>query len=819
MTTSEDHNFFEELNKDLASQMNDAIKDAFKSVKVDFGAANAKLIGDQVAKAVKGAGGDSSKGGGGDDEGGGGGGGGKKKGGFMAAVGAFGKKITKFGATLGTLLGPFEKAAKDIQSYGTIMGRTAAMTGRNSLLGAKMIKDEAGKLQSIDFSMPEVETAFGQWGTSFEQSGKILDAALKANVDATDTGTQTFLARSTGLGNDLGLTNAFLATNTNVLGVSTGKANKLGDSILNTATANNRVADGIFAAVAAFEEVSRVQSVIFSKSMAIEMQGVVAAMEAALPKTGLQEFAAKVMAGDSESQLGARRMAARLGVDVGLQQSDPKAFLSQLMEGIASYAAQAGSDPLGRAVNLEALASLGGNLDLSNIQSAIRGVEESRDRNISVEKLLTPTKLTAEEQKNQDEAKQTLITAVDAEASRNMKNFAMSLAGASTAFTVLNTVSQTVRDSLYEVDGGLTALAKTLGGITGAKAGFNMTKTALDIGSFGAMLGGLLSLGQGVASGARRLFGGRGGGGGGGTGGGAGGGGSGGSGGSSRAFRAGQRVRGGANWLKGDVWGKGGNVARAGQGMGLSNALNPHTGLPHNVPQSFKSVGKMPRAMGTAKAAFGKGASRMPLIGGLIAGGLELAETGDKSRAALTAGGSMGGAMVGAATGAAIGSVVPIIGTAIGGLIGGILGAWGGGEAGKALNDANDPDFVAKQAKQKAAEQERMAQESAFQGTPAELKAAAEADALAAAALDEDKESNKYLRVIADNMLLLNGVPQQGEMYGSAEARLPLSNPTYNTLGTNREDDDAWENVYYLRSYNEAQNRIRKQEAQRGGNT
>ena len=812
MTNSEDRNFFEELNADLATQMTGAIKDAFKSVKVDFGKENAVLIGDQVAKAVAGAGGDSSGsgkggGGGGDDP--------KKKGGFMAAVGAFGKKLTKFGGVLAAAMQPFEKAAQDIQSYGTVMGRTAAATGKTSLLGAKMLKDAGGNLKSIDFSMPEVESAFGEWGTSFEESGRILAASLKANVDATDTGTQTFLARSTGLGTDLGLTNAFLAKNTNVIGASKTSTNKLGTSILNTATANNRVADGIFAAVDAFAEVSKVQSLIFSKSMALEMQGVVAAMEAALPKTGLQEFAAKVMAGDSESQLGARRMAARLGVDVGLQQSDPKEFLAQLIDGISSYAAQAGSDPLGKAVNLEALGSLGG-IDLSDIQAADRTSTHAGSQGMSTSDLLSTTALTAAEQAKADDAQQKLVTAVDAEASRNMKNFAMSLAGTSTAFTVLNTVSQTVRDSLYEVDGGLTALAKTLGGITGAKAGFNMTKTALDIGSFGAMLGGAVTLGKSLFSGARRLFGG---GKGGGGGGGAGGGGAGGGGGS-RAYRAGQRVRGGANWLKGDVWGKGGNVARAGQGIGLSNALNPHTGLPHNVPQSFKSVGRMPRAMGTAKAAFGKGASRMPLIGGLIAGGLELAETGDKSRAAMTAGGSMGGAMVGAATGAAIGSVVPIIGTAIGGLIGGIFGAWGGGEAGKALNDANDPDFVARQAKQNAAEQERMAHERSFQGSPADLKAQAETDALAAASLDEQKDANKFLEVIANRIGGGEPVGQEGIGQGMGSAHLaPQGQETYKTLGTEGNDVDGWENVYYLRSYNEAANRIRKQEAARGSNT
>ena len=33
------------------------------------------------------------------------------------------------------------------------------------------------------------------------------------------------------------------------------------------------------------------------------------------------------------------------------------------------------------------------------------------------------------------------------------------------------------------------------------------------------------------------------------------------------------------------------------------------------------------------------------------------------------------------------------------------------------------------------------------------------------------------------------------------------------------DDDDEWEKIYYLRSYNDAANRIRQQEASRGSNT
>ena len=110
-----------------------------------------------------------------------------------------------------------------------------------------------------------------------------------------------------------------------------------------------------------------------------------------------------------------------------------------------------------------------------------------------------------------------------------------------------------------------------------------------------------------------------------------------------------------------------------------------------------------------ARTALGGGlkplGSRVPVIGGLVAGGLEYAEHGDASRAVAAGGGAVGGALAGAAAGAAIGSVVPIVGTAIGGILGGIIGGLGGEKAAKAVHDQFDDEFMHEQKMREAQQQ------------------------------------------------------------------------------------------------------------------
>jgi hypothetical protein len=113
--------------------------------------------------------------------------------------------------------------------------------------------------------------------------------------------------------------------------------------------------------------------------------------------------------------------------------------------------------------------------------------------------------------------------------------------------------------------------------------------------------------------------------------------------------------------------------------------------------QYVKKPGLLARGLdklsGPAKV-LGKVATKLPLIGGVLAGGIDANEEYEKSgniKKAATVGtasaaGGMGGAMLGAGAGAALGTMIfPGVGTVIGGAIGGIVGGIGGSAVGKTL--------------------------------------------------------------------------------------------------------------------------------------
>jgi hypothetical protein len=113
--------------------------------------------------------------------------------------------------------------------------------------------------------------------------------------------------------------------------------------------------------------------------------------------------------------------------------------------------------------------------------------------------------------------------------------------------------------------------------------------------------------------------------------------------------------------------------------------------------QYVKKPGLLARGLdklsGPAKV-LGKVAKKLPVIGGVLAGGLDANEeyekSGDIAKAATvgtaSAAGGMAGAMGGAATGAALGTMIfPGVGTVIGGALGGIAGGIGGSALGKTL--------------------------------------------------------------------------------------------------------------------------------------
>lgn len=108
----------------------------------------------------------------------------------------------------------------------------------------------------------------------------------------------------------------------------------------------------------------------------------------------------------------------------------------------------------------------------------------------------------------------------------------------------------------------------------------------------------------------------------------------------------------------------GAGVAKAGgrKGLDLLKAA------PGAAGRGIKGlIGGTGRALGAGFKGLG---GRIPILGSLLAGGLEFAQSGDIGKA----GGAGIGAGLGTAIGAGIGSVIPGAGTVVGGLAGGIIG-------------------------------------------------------------------------------------------------------------------------------------------------
>lgn len=120
-----------------------------------------------------------------------------------------------------------------------------------------------------------------------------------------------------------------------------------------------------------------------------------------------------------------------------------------------------------------------------------------------------------------------------------------------------------------------------------------------------------------------------------------------------------------------------GAAGLAGRGLGMG------VGALRSAPGALMGgIGKLAGGTGKALGAGFKGiGGRIPILGSLLAGGLEYAQSGNVGRA----GGAAAGAGLGTAIGAGIGSVIPGAGTLVGGLAGGIIGEFIGKTIGEGV--------------------------------------------------------------------------------------------------------------------------------------
>jgi len=468
MASSEDRQFFEDLNKDLANSLNDAISSAFSDFGKAFGDSASQSISSAISKGFE----ESGSGKSGDKKE-------KDRGGFdklSSALGRFGKAF----GTLKAIARPLDGASSQIKQFGNTMARTVAQTGNHALVNARLQKGAMTELNKLNVGSlaQTISGEFADFGIGLGQTGQILDTALRTNAKVNDKGTQEFLARAVGLGNNLGLATQAIATNTNYLGLSTDASDNFNQRLKSkTAKANGRLADTIFQAVEAFKENTRSQNIVFGTQFAGTMRSVVAGLQAAMPDTGIIDAVGKITGTDFKQQQATAALLARLNVGATTQElsQDPAAVLAKMFKAIEADLGRFQNDPRAMASQMELMASQAG-LSKSDIEAILTqsagkstGELEKIMRNQAGQKLPTREELKGE---------QTVVGGLSVDAAEAMKDAKIAIQGADVAFNMLSTTTEVVRTSLDAFDG---ALAKVMGTMAGMSTGVQMGAQATGV--------------------------------------------------------------------------------------------------------------------------------------------------------------------------------------------------------------------------------------------------------------------------------------------------------------------------------------------------
>lgn len=547
---------------------------------------------------------------------------------------------------LDNLVGMFNDAANGVFKFGASLSRVSVATNTLGLVGLKSID----MTKSLDFSSPAVDTSFGKFGFDLGETGDMLATALKSNVKAISSNSQIFLARSVGLGTELGTTIEFLATNTQALGYNQDATVQLGHSILESSKQTGVFADTVFKAVKSFEQSTKQQAVIYGKGLSQDMQRFVAGLtkEMGFQSPDLIGLVSKLTPTSAEDIASTRALAARLGVDVGKMGKNQEEFVSEMLVALSRRAegirAGSGDDALATAARMTA--ELQG-ISLEQIQAAGVAVAKLGTAGDIVRKSKLQPAPTGNELSRTIEEESNAIRSLNKDAAENAKNFALSLAGTSTAFEMLEATQSAFDAALYDATTSLTNFAHVVGNVGVGTAGAfklagtvapgvadsftNILETTLGMKLAGVKLGDLRS----------KI--------------------------STRYPAAGAAI---TNFPT--------HFDPKYMDMATTPGATVSTRLSAAARNKFNLFTK-PTAGGVALGA----------LGGVITGASDYAEHGDISHAASTGlGGALGG-YGGATLGAAIGTaILPGIGTVVGGLLGGALGGWGGSEAGGAIDEA-----------------------------------------------------------------------------------------------------------------------------------
>jgi len=671
MPTPEDRSFFESLNQDLANSIGASIQSAFKaSSAADKGMTISKGSIDAIGDAVnrgKGKGDGEDKDPADKDD--------------AVQVSKLGAIFKGLQSTVQNLMSLIGGNVSNAYAYGDQIARAAAATGQTVLRQA----------QATDTSNKFLTDEFGKFGFNLRDVGGMLDSAMRANIRGIGLSTQKFIARTQGFGVSMGTVVNFLSTQTEVLGKSTEEATILGQSIMDLSRVNDALAESILGAVTAFTEQSRSIRMMHGPEVAEKLEKTIAGLSSEFPAMGndMVRLVTALTATDFEGMRKRQVLGGIIRTDLSPERlrRDTEGFIRDAIRGITELGERGrGSGGLQAAKLFEIYGKDFGGIDLGlmDVATQLNAIPELSAR------IAGELKQGEKETFNRAEDTkkgQKFITSTSQDAAFNIKNFAIETAALDTQLKFVEKSAQIFKDTLYELTDGFinntrkfagqgtayTGIASKLLGVLGPITNIGMTITQILMLRRMAGMGG----GGGGGGGGRGLFG-----------------------------RAGARIGGGLSRATGFLAPT--MLTAHGAALGVGEGM-PREWLPGGSGGGGRWATTASRATraasaGRAAAGFGAGfkglakAARLPGIGGLISGGMELAETGDKSRALAKGTGAGLGGWGGMAAGAAIGTIIfPGVGTAIGGLIGGIAGAMGGEKLATAIHDANDPEFRKKQ--------------------------------------------------------------------------------------------------------------------------
>ena len=483
MPTPEDRSFFEGLNNDLAKSMNKAIQTGFKGSSIKLDPDTVKLIGTEMGKQLKPLTDDAKANDG--DGGGGGGSGSAGQGGALKKLAKVAKSVFMAARNL------VSQNATNMLAFGDTMARSTAATGNAFLMNGENLSKK-----------------FGRFGFNLRDVGGMLDGAMRANVRGLGRNTQNFIARTTGLGTSLGHTNKFLAAQTNVLGKSMTETTALGTDLQNIALSNGMVADAMFDAVAAFEQNTKKQSVIFGEATSQAFQTIVGSMEALMPKGNFGSVLAKAAPTDMEGLLNLDKIAMSTGGAFSSKgiQTDPVRNTAAFVAALAKFGdSLKGLDPRRAAIKTEQ--RLGKfNVNLDDIQKAMTARDKAGGTTAGLEKAMRGELGTKPIET--DKVLSSKVTENSITAANNVKNFAIEVEGLKTVQAGIAKVSQILNDSFYKLNDATTTLAKTMGFAAAGEAAVQAANK-LGVGSMLTLIGGgLLMLFKPVAALAKRAIGG-----------------------------------------------------------------------------------------------------------------------------------------------------------------------------------------------------------------------------------------------------------------------------------------------------------------------